>query len=554
MKKHWNYHLYCLGLAVALLGAFGAHSVAEDAEQLSYLSFARFKIPFNIESDRQNVEEVQLWVSTDQGKSWQMHGSALPGAKHFEFQAAAEGLYFFSVQTLDKSGNVYPSQSPYLKVYVDTSKPQTALKADVNSEGKLVIKLRAADDNLLPNSAVLRVRTDRDPNWQEAHLESLVENNGIFESKAVLEVPTCREVAFVFTVTDVAGNQAEATALYTMPRTATGKRDLTLASSTKQTQTQVPSLQNAVPWNEDSVTSPQTTTNGGIGNLASNSSPRPTGELSLESSEPNERARPEELPLPSSLAPQTSDPASAHYDSPPALETQPPTSTSDAAQSTKRDFEEPSNAYHCNSRAFSLDYSVEALGGTTLSDVELWGTEDGGRTWQKWGGDPDRQSPFDVQVGNDGLFGFRMVIVASNGLVSNRPKEGDSADMWINVDTSEPTAKIKRALYGQGAEEGMLVIDYTCNDGHLVERPITLSYSESADGPWTKIVGGLPNTGIYLWKSTPNLPAKVFVQLEVLDKAGNVGKHRLDAPISTKELGPRGRIQGFRPIAKPQEE
>ena len=209
-------------------------------------------------------------------------------------------------------------------------------------------------------------------------------------------------------------------------------------------------------------------------------------------------------------------------------------------------------AFHCNSRSFSLDYSLNAAAGSALADVELWGTEDGGSTWQKWGSDPDRQSPFDVQVGNDGLFGFRMVIVSQNGKVSNLPKQGDSADAWINVDMSKPVAKITRAVYGEGHEAGMLVIDYTCTDDNLHERPITLSYSETQSGPWVTLASGLKNSGIYLWKADSNLPENIFLRLESVDKAGNVGMHTLDLPINVQGLSPRGRIQGFRPIMHPE--
>jgi hypothetical protein len=209
-------------------------------------------------------------------------------------------------------------------------------------------------------------------------------------------------------------------------------------------------------------------------------------------------------------------------------------------------------AFHCKSRSFSLDYSLNAAAGSALADVELWGTEDGGSTWQKWGSDPDRQSPFDVQVANDGLFGFRMVIVSQNGKVSNRPKNGDSADAWINVDMTPPNAKITRAVYGDGHEAGMLVIDYTCTDDNLHERPITLSYSETQSGPWVTVATGLKNTGIYLWKADSNLPENIFLRLESVDKAGNVGTHALDLPINVQGLSPRGRIQGFRPITNPE--
>ncbi|MCA9157736.1 MAG: hypothetical protein KDA72_05380, partial [Planctomycetales bacterium] len=146
---------------------------------------------------------------------------------------------------------------------------------------------------------------------------------------------------------------------------------------------------------------------------------------------------------------------------------------------------------------------------------------------------------------------FRMVIVGANGVVSNRPREGDSADVWINVDTVSPATKITRAVYGEGPEDGLLVIDYQCEDGHLVDRPIALSFSDRVDGPWTSIATGLANTGIYLWKADPSLPDKIFLKLECVDKAGNIGTHRLDLPIDVRGLAPRGIIQGFRPIEMP---
>ncbi len=195
-----------------------------------------------------------------------------------------------------------------------------------------------------------------------------------------------------------------------------------------------------------------------------------------------------------------------------------------------------------------MDYAVDSLRGLALADIELWGTQDRGNTWEKWGSDPDRESPFDVQVANDGLFGFRMVIIGENGLVSNRPQDGDQADMWINVDTKTPSVRITRALYGEGAEAGMLVIDYTCNDENLHDKPITLSYSERPSGPWSTIAAGLRNTGIYLWKADPGLPQQVYIRIQAVDRAGNTDEHRLELPINLRGLTPRGRIQGFRPI------
>ena len=529
-----------------------------------FLSFAKFKIPFNIEAHSADLKQVQLWVSNDEGGTWQMHGSARPDAKHFDFRAAAEGLYLFSVQTVDATGIVVPSNGPPLKVFVDTTKPDTAVRADINSTGELVVDVRAFDENLDLTTAVLKLRTDRDAQWKNLELPEMVRVEDIYEGQLTTRIGLCREVAVVFAIADKASNSGEASYKLDMPRTAQGDSEMTLASN-RQTgllpgkpsvksdsmpdgKASPPTIPGAIAWKPSQGVAESTPPHTHSDNSEVVDLPRPgrlastnQGGLSLEGDSRGLELDPvgaEELPLPQPVA--TSVPT-------------PEETLVDKREEAATDLSSFGQAFHCKSRAFSLDYSVDALGGSTLADVELWGTEDGGRTWQQWGSDPDRQSPFDVQVGNDGMFGFRMVIVGANGLVSNRPKDGDSADVWINVDTSVPAAKITRAVYGEGPEDGMLVIDYKCQDGHLVDRPISLSFSETIDGPWSTIATGLKNTGIYLWKANPNLPEHIYIRIEAVDKSGNIGVHRLDLPIDTKGLAPRGRIQGFRPILNPSE-
>ena len=59
----------------------------------------------------------------------------------------------------------------------------------------------------------------------------------------------------------------------------------------------------------------------------------------------------------------------------------------------------------------------------------------------------------------------------------------------------------------------MLVIDYNCADENLHDRPITLSYSETQNGPWVPLATSLKNTGIYLWKADGNLPENIFLRM-----------------------------------------
>ncbi|MEZ6135966.1 MAG: hypothetical protein R3C53_13775 [Pirellulaceae bacterium] len=556
---------FCQERTVSESGHTAQPAPSAAREAAMFLPFAQFQIPFNVDASGPEPAMVQLWVSTDEGASWQLHGSAKPETKHFDFRAASEGLYLFSVHTIDATGASFPSESPPLRVQIDTTKPKAAIRADVNGEGKIVVDMRVIDSFLEPQTAALRIRTDRDADWKEVAVESLAPAGELFEGQAVVPVGPCREVAIVFVVKDQANNVGEATFKLTMPRTAAGEQDMKLASTGvqgNQSNSFVPSsklvpIAGATPWEPNPAGNYPTKKYEGTAANSPRSPGRLVGDsgLSLELS-----GSAEELPLPAAEIPtsvtgtQDSDMLAPGVQRMEKTETANPESHSSGSESPESDPERSAvgQAYHCSSRAFSLDYSVEALGGTALADVELWGTEDGGRTWNMWGSDPDRQTPFDVQVGNDGLFGFRMVIVGANGVVSNRPKDGDSSDVWINIDTETPTAKITRAVYGEGPEDGLLVIDYTCNDSHLVDRPITLSFSERLDGPWTTIATGLKDTGIYLWKADPNLPDRIYLKLEVVDKAGNIGAHRLDLPIDIRGLAPRGRIQGFRPITLPQ--
>ena len=198
-----------------------------------------------------------------------------------------------------------------------------------------------------------------------------------------------------------------------------------------------------------------------------------------------------------------------------------------------------------SSRRFSLDYDVESVGPEGLADVELWGTSDGARTWMKWGSDPDKQSPFDVEVGAESVYGFKVVIVGKSGLASTAPQAGDAADIWVGVDLTRPKARLVSAAYGQGDAAGKLDIRWEAADDHLGGRPITLAISDRPDAAFTPIASGLPNSGQYFWEFDPRSPRQIYLRLEVRDDAGNVAVDQLTEPIKVEGLQPKGRIRSF---------
>jgi hypothetical protein len=203
---------------------------------------------------------------------------------------------------------------------------------------------------------------------------------------------------------------------------------------------------------------------------------------------------------------------------------------------------------YSGSRKFSLDYEVEAAGRAGVEEVELWGTADRGQTWKRWGADPDRQTPFDIETNNDGIYGFCIVVVAKNGLATPRPIAESSPDIYVVVDTIKPTVRITGANYGEADQTGSLLVRFTCDDANVATRPITLSFSNTQQGPWTTIAAGLENSGGYAWPADPQLPRQIYLRIDATDLAGNTGSYVLESAIDVQGLAPRARIRGFNPI------
>src|SRR5262249_16433410 len=64
---------------------------------------------------------------------------------------------------------------------------------------------------------------------------------------------------------------------------------------------------------------------------------------------------------------------------------------------------------------------------------------------------------------------------------------------------------------------------WKAQDKNLSPRSVKVCYAEQPAGPWKTIVADLDDCGQYDWKKPADLPKQVYVRVEALDKAGNVG-------------------------------
>jgi hypothetical protein len=111
--------LSVVSLCLASLGgAFGP-------EDLAILNSRDFAIPIHVEADRKmDVRELKLYCSRDLGKTWELVAAVTPDREAFAYRAPADGVYWFTVQVIDRAGKTSPTSpfdvAPDLKVRVDT--------------------------------------------------------------------------------------------------------------------------------------------------------------------------------------------------------------------------------------------------------------------------------------------------------------------------------------------------------------------------------------------------------------------------------------------------
>jgi hypothetical protein len=196
-----------------------------------------------------------------------------------------------------------------------------------------------------------------------------------------------------------------------------------------------------------------------------------------------------------------------------------------------------------NTTKIGLNYTLEEVGPSGVSLVELWYTLDG-RSWQRYGEDEDKTSPFQMEVNGEGAYGLTLVVRSGVGMGDRPPQSGDAPQMWIEVDLTKPVVQLLSVEPGRGTDAGNLTVTWQAYDKNLAATPISLSYAEQAEGPWKSMAAGLDNTGRYVWRIPSAAPYRFFVRVEAADRGGNIGRAETAKPIAVDLAIPKGRLQG----------
>src|SRR5262249_8665064 len=128
------------------------------------------------------------------------------------------------------------------------------------------------------------------------------------------------------------------------------------------------------------------------------------------------------------------------------------------------------NVRMVSSKRFHLNYKISDVGPSGVSTVELWYTRDG-RTWKKHDTAPPSNSPYVVEVSEEGLYGFTRVARSGVGISKSPPQASDVPQVWVEVDLTKPVVHFLGAEPGFESKAQTMLIRWSATDKNFGPRP-----------------------------------------------------------------------------------
>jgi len=521
---------WMIGLLAAALAATG--ECQSSAPRPVHTGKSRFAVPFRsdaAELQRLGAREMRLFVSVDSGVTWQHVQSVPSKATRFTVRAPKDGEYWFAVRTVDREGRMHPegSFSAELKVVVDSRSPMLDIKLSSLADGTAQLAWKAGDNHLDVGSLVLEYRRRGETGWRSLPVTPVA------EGKTSWDVPEGGVVEARGRIADFATNVAVASGSIALvgtrnsvPRPSLPDLESDPIAGVIQQGTSGSAMParfpSSAPGATDRKTGPEMQSYraarqaGGTADRQANGKAADAGGMKV---------------IPNNAAPSN-------------VGGQPEILTGESS-ATPRDVRrsEPAVPRQIVSRKrFQLNYSVESVGRSGVEAVELFITVNDGGKWYRYGSDPDAKSPFTVNVPEDGTYGFTIRVRSGAGISDPPPRPGEKPEIVVVVDQTAPKLKLLPILQGRGSDSEKFLIRWTMSDAHPAEKPISISWSESAQGPWKTITGWRAAAGSYLWTTAGDVPARVYVRLTARDAAGNVATVQTHRPIIIDVVKPSARI------------
>lgn len=214
LERRWL--CWLLGLLYGLTPHLSNGQSRPEGVRFLSTNLQAFGIPYQINSNEESFIEVQLYVSLDQGKTWQFVDRQGTDQKEFRFQARGDAEYWFGLKTLNRNRQLIPSGNlaPGLIVVVDTVPPEFDFQVSTDAAGRVECRWRATDKNLSAESLKLEYQSqetfgDSSPQWKEVpvNLAGKV-RNGIYADRIAWWPETSERMLRIRgSIADFAGNR-----------------------------------------------------------------------------------------------------------------------------------------------------------------------------------------------------------------------------------------------------------------------------------------------------------------------------------------------------------
>ncbi len=544
----------CRWLISIVLWSFGGVLLADQSDSWIYSSEPNLRIPIDLsESEVANVAKILIYVSQDEGKTWTKLSEHEPTTKFVTYQGEADGKVCFDVAVIDKAGKHQPALEqlkPNVKVVIDTTPPALSIKPIRSKSNKQGVRWEVRDSYSDTTTLALAVFESSTGKWRNVSIMGDQEGMIWFGDTEVAKIQ--------MRIKDKAGNAASSQVEVTgdkFLRQHPEQLDAVFAQAPSNMSSESTAPSAVAAKNEPAIkpaaaveplpmSPPPMVASRSIGEDVPALPPavkldNPPAAVPVKqevaSSETASNVVSQKISLPETKAPVKPMPAA----NPPAAgDVQPAVSYSTNSMARKIEPVSATSERLIGAGSVSIAYSVESVDGYPTTKVELWGTLDQGRTWTKVATDSDTISPIEAKFTQGGVWGL-MVCAYNEFTEDAAPKPGSAPDMTVRVDISPPSVEIR----GVKLKNGSVVFEWSATDERMSDKPISLFYAMSPEGPWLPIASPIENSGEFAWPFLrKGVRGGVFFRMEARDAAGNAVIASTNRPFELEIPKPKAKL------------
>jgi hypothetical protein len=532
---------------------------------------SNLEIPIRVnEAKRADIKELELHVSSDQGRTWTLAGRAMPDQKAFAFHANGDGLYWFCVCAIDKTGRREPEDiataKPALKVMIDTTHPALQVVAIDRVGEEVQVAWECNDSQADPASLRLEYRP------------AGAEPTAVWTPAAVPPqlIGTCRfrptqGGALAIRMQIVDGTGSPATVVKDVPAGALAVAAAPPPSAPAFPPTPAPMM--SAPVMQPPQPQPQPAAPPAGIQQTTNSSPPPVMPVAPLGQTPamvNPQApapAPLEPPAISAAPPPAPAPMTESSAAPPGLaplksagEPTPRPATAPAASDLGGAAEHPhvqsAEVLHVRDKTVGINFAVDRIGPSGIKKIEVYCTQDDGQTWGKYSETLITSPPLQLDMpAKDGLYGFCMVLTSGVGQSEGPPRSGEPPHFRVLVDRTLPQVMLFEPSLDPNDPKS-LILRFKAADANLIPGSVALYWRARLDQPWQPLVAGPPHASPQFagvqecsWVVPEEIRNSVYLRVTAKDQAGNVGEFVTRDPVTVDLNKPVARFLGVTSVS-----